>query len=200
MSASERGKEAGGLSRQVRRRMFSRASRTVTSLSRLPFLTYRSGMKVMLLNDTSLSPHVGCLAVSAALERLISLAGTEITQRVYVTEQRELWRGTAADSIRTRGAITDFGRTLEGRRRDFRRCIRSSRRIHLRLWTLSMTKNGNSISHRLKKDQPRLPRTNVTWTLHNGAVRRMIRTSAQSNHLTLRSTQLNAGSREEGLH
>ena len=180
--------------------MFSRASRTVTSLSRLPFLTYRSGMKVMLLNGTSLSPHVGCLAVSAALERLISLAVTEITQRVYVTEQRELWRGTAADSIRTRGVITDFGRTLEGRRRDFRRCIRSSRRIHLRLWALSMTKNGNSISHRLKKDQPPLPRTNVTWTLHNGAVRRMIRTSAQSNHLTLRSTQLNAGSREEGLH
>jgi hypothetical protein len=111
-------------------------SRTVTSLSRLPFLTYRSGMKVMLLNDTSLSPHVGSLAVSAALERLISLAGTEITQRVYMTAQRELWRATAADSIRTRGAITDFGRTLEGRRRDFGRCIRSSRRIQLRLWAL----------------------------------------------------------------
>ena len=73
----------------------------------------------MLLNGTSLSPHVGSLAVSAALERLISLAGTEITQRVYVTEQRELWRATAANSIRTRGAITDFGRTLEGRRRGF---------------------------------------------------------------------------------
>lgn len=99
--------------------------------------------------------------VSAALERLISLAGTEITQRVYVTEQRELCRATAADSIRRRGAITDFGRTLEGRRRDFRRCIRSSRRFHLRLWALSMTKNGNSISHRLKKDQPPLPRTNI---------------------------------------
>lgn len=118
----------------------------------MPDQIWNAGIKVMLLNDTSLSPHVGSLAVSAALERLISLADAEITQRVYVTEQRELWRATAADSIRTRGAITDFGRTLEGRRRDFGRCIRSSRRIHLRLWALSMTKNGNSISHRLKKD------------------------------------------------
>ncbi len=114
--------------------MFSRASRTVTSLSRLPFLTYRSGMKVMLLNDTSLSPHVGSLAVSAVLDHLISRAGGEITHRVYVTEQGELWRGAAADSIRTRGAITDFGRTSEGRRRDFERCIHSLRRIGRRLW------------------------------------------------------------------
>jgi hypothetical protein len=51
----------------------------------------------------------------------IANASTEIAQRVYVTEQRELRRATAADSIHTRGAITDFGRTLEGRRRDFRR-------------------------------------------------------------------------------
>jgi hypothetical protein len=74
-------------------------SRTVTSLSRLPFLTYRSGMKVMLLNDTSLSPHVGSLASSAALERLISLADAEITDRIYVTECRDLWQGSEAKSI-----------------------------------------------------------------------------------------------------
>jgi hypothetical protein len=80
----------------------------------MPDQIWNAGMKVMLLNDTSLSPHVVSLAVSAALERLISLADAEITQRVYVTEQRELWRATAADSICTRGAITDFGRTLEG--------------------------------------------------------------------------------------
>jgi hypothetical protein len=100
----------------------------------MPDQIWNAGMKVMLLNDTSLSPHVGSLAVSAVLDHLISRAGGEITHRVYVTEQGELWRGAAADSIRTRGAITDFGRTLEGRRRDFERCIHSSRRIGRRLW------------------------------------------------------------------
>jgi hypothetical protein len=105
----------------------------------MPDQIWNAGMKVMLLNDTSLSPHVGSLAISAALERLISLADAEITQRVYVTEQGELWRGAAADSIRTRGAITDFGRTSEGRRRDFERCIHSSRRIGRRPWALSRT-------------------------------------------------------------
>jgi hypothetical protein len=106
----------------------------------MPDQTWNAGMKMMLLNDTSLSPHVGSLAVSAALERLISAAAAaEITQRVCVTEQRELWRATAADSIRTRGAITDFGRTSEGRRWDFERCIHSSRRIRRRLWDWKRT-------------------------------------------------------------
>jgi hypothetical protein len=56
-------------------------------------------MKVMLLNDTSLSPHVGSLAVSAVLDHLISRAGGEVTHRVYVTEFKELWRGSEAESV-----------------------------------------------------------------------------------------------------
>lgn len=56
-------------------------------------------MKVLLLNDTSLSPHVGSLAVSAVLDRLIALAGGEITHRVYVTQGRELWQGSEAESV-----------------------------------------------------------------------------------------------------
>jgi hypothetical protein len=43
-----------------------------------PDQTWNAGMKVMLLNDTSLSRHVGSLAISAALERLISPAGPKL--------------------------------------------------------------------------------------------------------------------------
>ena len=56
-------------------------------------------MKIMLLNDTSLSPHVGSLAVSSALERLIKSAEMDIIHRVYVTECQELWKGSEAESI-----------------------------------------------------------------------------------------------------
>jgi hypothetical protein len=145
----------------------------------MPDQIWNAGMKVMLLNDTSLSPHVGSLAVSAALERLISLADAEITQRVYVTEQGELWRGAAPVSIRTRGAITDFGRTSEGRRRDFDSFFATHRSTTV--GTFHELKRELDQSPFEKRDQPPLPRTNVAWTLHNGAVRRMIRTSAQSD-------------------
>lgn len=117
----------------------------------MPDQIWNAGVKVMLLNDTSLSPRVGSIAVSAALERLISLAGTEITPASLRDGTKRTVAGHSGGFVRTRGAITDFGRTLEGRRRDFGRCIRSSRRIHLRLWALSVTKNGKSVSHRLKR-------------------------------------------------
>lgn len=53
----------------------------------------------MLLNDTSLSPHVGSLALAAALERLIKLADMDVIHGVYVTECRELWKGSEAESL-----------------------------------------------------------------------------------------------------
>ena len=56
-------------------------------------------MRVLLLNDTALSPHVGSLAVSSAIERLIGEVNATISHRVFVTQYRSLWDGSEASSI-----------------------------------------------------------------------------------------------------
>ncbi|MBJ6751574.1 polysaccharide pyruvyl transferase family protein [Geomonas anaerohicana] len=60
--------------------------------------------KVALFNDTGNFPHVGCLAVSQAHDKMLRKAGAEITHRHFVTELKDLWRGSveaSADAVRT---------------------------------------------------------------------------------------------------
>lgn len=59
-------------------------------------------MKIALFNDTGNFPHVGCLAVSNAHERLFADENIEIAYRFYVNELRELWCGSRS---RTRTAL-----------------------------------------------------------------------------------------------
>jgi hypothetical protein len=50
-------------------------------------------MKVLLFNDTGSWPHVGCLAVSYAHQKMLAREGIEVIRRFFVNEYVELWRG-----------------------------------------------------------------------------------------------------------
>jgi hypothetical protein len=56
-------------------------------------------MDLLLLNETGVVPHIGCLAVANANARMLSGAGHRVKFRTFVTEYRELWNGDEASSI-----------------------------------------------------------------------------------------------------
>lgn len=60
--------------------------------------------KIILFNDTGLSHHVGCKAVSDSHNRMFREENIEVTYRYYVNELKELWKGNIDD---TRRAIFD---------------------------------------------------------------------------------------------
>ncbi len=59
-------------------------------------------MKIAIFNDTGNFPHVGCLAVSNAHEKMIADENIEVAYRFYVDELRELWCGSRSQ---TRAAL-----------------------------------------------------------------------------------------------
>lgn len=59
-------------------------------------------MKVALFNDTGNFPHIGCLAVSNAHERMLTVLGAEIVFLSYVGEFQGLWKG---NRLETRTAL-----------------------------------------------------------------------------------------------
>ena len=54
-------------------------------------------MGILLLNDTSLTPHIGCLAVSDGHER--RLGDGVVEQRHFVGELGEYWTGDEEASV-----------------------------------------------------------------------------------------------------
>lgn len=62
-------------------------------------LTGRCSRRIALFNDTVSCPHVGCLAVSDAHNRMLAQASVSVLHRFFVHEHRTLWRGDAEASL-----------------------------------------------------------------------------------------------------
>lgn len=49
--------------------------------------------KIAVFNDTGNFPHVGCLAVSQAHNKMLAKVGAQVVHRYFVDQLKELWRG-----------------------------------------------------------------------------------------------------------
>lgn len=52
-----------------------------------------TALKAALFNDTGTTPHIGCLAVSSAHNRMLARAGVEIAYRFFVGQLGAMWKG-----------------------------------------------------------------------------------------------------------
>lgn len=55
--------------------------------------------RIALFNDTASSPHLGCLAVTDAHDRMLARSGIAILHRYFANYGRDLWVGSQEDSI-----------------------------------------------------------------------------------------------------